>query len=435
MTHCPSKRLRLVLPILALCATPAVADGPVPPRAADAFLDSIGYNTHLGTPEAGPTGPGYASFQRVADALAFVRALHVRDALLIGPDLPKLRTLHQRFGICFDLAFDYYKDDGGKALIDGALQNLQGDTGLIEAIEGINEPDQFGFSFDGAKGAEAVMASQRYLYNAIKRRPQFAGVQILCPALSNPSGSGLARHFTDLSAFCDAAPSHVYVENLTLGRNLVRADIDLWSKLPAAYAPGRSPMITEAGWATRPDADEGVDEDTQAKYLLTYLLDAFDLGIRRTYIYELLDERPDPQSTSSEFHYGIFRFDGSPKPAAQMLSRLSTLLGGGPARLTPLPLKLEGLPDSGHSLLLGRADGSYALALWNEAFLWNRKQHRPVEIAVTKTTLDLGKAAVTVEIADPVAGTAPTTVRADATGRFTIALPGHPVFVLIKRRT
>ncbi len=83
--------------------------------------------------------------------------------------------------------------------------------------------------------------------------------------------------------------------------------------------PGpRGLVFTETGYhnalndsANQPPASE----EAAAVYFPRLLLEAFGLGARRTFIYELLDEKPDPGLTDLQQHFGLLRNDFSPKPA------------------------------------------------------------------------------------------------------------------------
>jgi hypothetical protein len=293
--------------------------------------------------------------------------------------------LYRQLGVKADLVYDDYRPDGSTKSLRAALANVRPAAEMIEALEGPNEPDQFGLHFDGLTGAAAVHAAQKALYTAAKEDPAFAGLPIFCPALSFPAAGGLASTLQDLSAFCDFSASHNYVENLSVGPALPLDYLRRWTSFADAFVPGRPHVNTEGGWTTNPGDAEGVDEATQAKYLLTYLLDAALLGISRSYIYDLADDGPDPAYQSNVNHYGLFRYDGTPKPAATMLAAVNNLLAGGPGAGDYVTFRVSGLPPTGHSLTLRRANASQVIALWNDSYLWDREHHRrrpPVEMRV-----------------------------------------------------
>jgi hypothetical protein len=371
-------------------------------QSASALLDSIGMNTHLGAPETVPKGNGYANTETMIRELDYIHVRHLRDSLHIGPNLPKLDALHRSAGGKFDLVYDYYGKDGGSGTLAAALANVQDHPELIEAFEGPNEPDWFGIHYNRTKGARAVIAAQRELYAAVKNNPKLSAIPVYCPALSYPARGGMADGLGNLAPVCDASASHDYVENITLGTFLPYEYLARWTQFPLAFAPGLPRVITEGGWGTNPPDVQGVDEATQAKYLLIYLLDAFSQGIQRSYVYQLSDDQPDPSYRNVEFHYGVFRSDGTPKPAAVMLSNLHGILGEGASPPGSLDWSLEGLPSAtSHQLLLRRGDGTYVLALWNEARLWDRHSHRSIPQQSIDATLTFQAPIGKVEILDP----------------------------------
>ena len=78
-------------------------------------------------------------------------------------------------------------------------------------------------------------------------------------------------------------------------------------------------MATETGYHTlaRPGR-AGVSEAAAAIYIPRLLLNNFAAGVKRTFLYELLDEGMSPHD--NEQHWGLVRYDGAPKPAYHTLS-------------------------------------------------------------------------------------------------------------------
>jgi hypothetical protein len=59
-------------------------------------------------------------------------------------------------------------------------------------------------------------------------------------------------------------------------------------------------VITEGGYASVQNGQNGVDAPTQAILLLNYFLDAFAMGVPNTYTYELYDNGwPDSLSRAA----------------------------------------------------------------------------------------------------------------------------------------
>jgi polysaccharide biosynthesis protein PslG len=80
--------------------------------------------------------------------------------------------------------------------------------------------------------------------------------------------------------------------------------------------------ITELGWTTAPESDEGVTEEQQARYLgatLDLALGRWRDYVERTFVYTWSRSNGDPGDP--EGHYGIRRPDGSLKPAWRAVTR------------------------------------------------------------------------------------------------------------------
>ena len=118
-------------------------------------------------------------------------------------------------------------------------------------------------------------------------------------------------------------------------------------------------------------------EALQAKYLPRLYAEYFRLGLKRAYLYQLLDSDQDPTGRDPEAGFGLLRYDLSERPAFQAVAALTQLLARrtGPGSAVPLTLQLTltvtgsgDFPDASrvHHLLLRRADGSLLLMLWHE---------------------------------------------------------------------
>jgi hypothetical protein len=198
-------------------------------------------------------------------------------------------------------------------------------------------------------------------------------------------------------------------------------------------------VITEFGYFSMPQAGWymlGVDEATQAKGVLNGYMDAAAAGVKRTYVYELLDEKPDPQSKSGEMHYGLFRNDNSPKQVAHAIRNLTSILNAsttrrenGSARGT-LAYTLSEMPVSGNSLLLQKKDGSFVLALWNETPIWDRATGTPVTSPPARVELDFGAKASHVDLYDPLVSATPLASHSDL-HQLTVEIPDHVILLEI----
>jgi hypothetical protein len=419
--------LAVILP--AVMISTASAATTVQAESAAAFLNSIGVNTHLG--ETGP-GTGYHDTAVVGNELRNTGIMHIRDSLFIGAGLNRMRGINSRLGVTFDLVYDNYATTATTAGLEAAIANVGSASSLVEAIEGANEPDYFGVYYNGLSGGAAAASIQRDLWSVVKANPNLKATPVYCTALSYPGPGGMIAALGNLAPWCDFSNSHDYVANLTLGAYLPWDYLRVWTALPlASEAPGRPRVITEGGWSTQANASDGVDETTQAKYLMEYLLDAFSQGITRTYIYELADDAADPALTNNQLHYGLYHADGTPKPAATMLANLNAMLrdvGFTPGTFT---YTLTGMPGNALRLPLAKSDGTFVLVLWQEATLWNAATHGEVSGPSSWVLLSLAAPASSVRIFDPLLGASPRLAYSDVQN-VAVNIPDHPVFVFIK---
>jgi hypothetical protein len=148
-------------------------------------------------------------------------------------------------------------------------------------------------------------------------------------------------------------------------------------------------------------------ESVQAVYAVRTYLQHFADGIGRTYMYELMEESPDPGLTNSEDHFGLLRSDYSEKPAFVAIKNLLSIVGyGAPVSSSPLQFSLSGDPagDLQH-LVLQRANGSYLVALWRTASIWDHTALKDITVIPEQISVGLPNATA-VTTSDPITGTA-----------------------------
>lgn len=148
-------------------------------------------------------------------------------------------------------------------------------------------------------------------------------------------------------------------------------------------------VITETGYTTDPNASNGVTQTVQAQQIINGLLDAYQSGVSMTYIYELLDELPDPNNSNSQMHYGLFTNGNTPKLAAVALHDLTTILAdGGSTAATfttgSLNYSETGTVPSDNAMLMQKSSGVFDLALWNDGDAGTSKSNN-VKVALGGT--------------------------------------------------
>jgi hypothetical protein len=171
-------------------------------------------------------------------------------------------------------------------------------------------------------------------------------------------------------------------------------------------------LVTECGYHNRMEEQghPGVSEAAEAKYLPRLLFVYFNRGMTKAYKYELLDLKPDPGFTDMERHFGLVRTNGTPKPSFHALKNLLHLLADpGPAtQAGSLAFQISGSTNDLHHTLLRKRDGTFWLALFQEAVSYDAKTRRDLDVPAVTVTLKLPWSAPTLRLFRPNVSTDPT---------------------------
>ncbi|AUT59748.1 hypothetical protein [Paraburkholderia terrae] len=404
-------------------ASAAYAADPVRAMPVDAFIDTLGVVTHVNY-----TDGAYANVRNVADDMNWLGLRYVRD-YTPGPSAPfeSYVFLAQR-----GVRFNFLVRSNIAESVDLAAQLNTAVPGSVAAIEGFNEIDNFPVPYRGLNGTPAGLAAQRDIYARVRSTPALAGVPVY-----DLTGYDLKSVETRAGS-ADYANQHAYPQNgdqpsynAPHGGSWIPSAIDSIKKynLPV--------VITEFGYFSMPQSGWymiGVDEASQAKGILNGYMDSAAAGVKRIYIYELLDEKSDPQNKSGEMHFGMFRFDNSPKPVAHAVRNLTTILKASTtprakdAARSTLSYTLSDMPPSANSLLLQKKDGRFVLALWNETKIWDRAKGTPVTMPPARVNVDFGATARRVDVYDPLVSAAPIASQRDVR-QLPIDVPDHVILL------
>src|SRR5207302_2225154 len=98
----------------------------------------------------------------------------------------------------------------------------------------------------------------------------------------------------------------------------------------------------------------------------------FNAGVSKFVTYELIEEIDDPTHTQREV-FGLLHSDWSEKPAYHAVKNFISLLKDPGRDFTPASLDytIAGGNSTLHHTLLQKRDGSFELALWQDAYLWD----------------------------------------------------------------
>jgi len=353
------------------------ASNRLPVGSAAAFVDSIGIQVHLHN-----TGTAYANerYPIVRDRLLALGLRHVRDGLIDTtwkPYYAHIEELAER-GMRFDLVTAV---DASQDLIQTYPTRV---PGAIESYEGPNEADQNA----AASWPAAVVAFQRRLYASVHADPALRGIRVIAPSFTSEAA---ALTIGDLSAMVDCGNAHIYFAGRNpgtagwgdSGRFGTYGSLGYNVALARVVASQKPLIVTESGYATAVRTTDAVSPVIAARYLPRVLLENWNAGIARTYLYELVDA-----GTKDDGGFGLLDETGEPKPAYHAIKNFVAALDaiGSSTRPADLRCALHGSPDV-HATLLAGSRGRFVLAVWREVPGSSPATRIPLAIATQPATL------------------------------------------------
>jgi hypothetical protein len=398
------------------------APQPQKAQAAFDFVDSIGVNTHLNYFDR-----TYGNFGLVKNELQSIGIRHLRDGVhLQNADYNNF--LFRRWielgslGIRFDAVLDPRSKLG--PLTSDLLEQVNLLAGhSIDSFEGPNELDISGM----ADWVSVDRDFQRTLFSAVHALPAASRFRVLAPSLAF-AANGKEFHGT-LDAFDEEnlhpypagkMPSVVFPQQTDLARQCF----------------GDKPVvITETGYhnALNDHSDQpAVSEQAAAKYIPRLFLEDFRSGVSRTYLYEFLDEAPDPGLANHQLHWGLIRADGTEKPAFLAIKRLIAELDDHrePASAAQLSWSIATDDPAIDHLLLFKSNGEFDLVLWQEVPSYDRASQRDIANPAVETVLSLGYPARSAAIYEPSRQEAPIRTYAN-TATIPLSIPDDPLVVAV----
>jgi hypothetical protein len=373
------------------------------------FCNTLGVNIHAAAPQTAPK-----TLPQLAVYLGFH---HVRDG---ANDAEKIdTTAYQNAGIKWDLIV--------RSDPQTYLAWLTQHKSEILLLEGPNEPDLELPKYQNLTGIPAAAAMQSVLYQMVKSSPALQQIPVLNYAIGHPN---FLTRLQPASHDYDIANIHVYAQAGRPPRPVLQKSV----------IHGAPLIVTETGYTTvlhnlfsARQGLEGVDETTQAKYLLDTVFDDYALNIRQTYLYDLIDDGPDAENIDREKHFGLFHANGTPKIAAVAFHNLTTILGCTGANQQTFPPQQLALqinaPPGVNAILLQQQNGAFYLILWAEPDIWNATDHLSIPPPHYLAKLIFATPQYDIAIDDPL--TAPA-FQTTASTVFTIT--DHPIILQIKQR-
>jgi hypothetical protein len=393
------------------------------PQSAFDFVNSIGVNTHLNYFDR-----IYGNFPLVEQELKSIGILHLRDGAHLQND-DYNQALYTRWiklgnlGIRFDAVLDPRSNLGPlNAALLSRIDALSGHT--IESFEGPNELD-----ISNIKDWPSVDRDfDRELFDSTRSIANASHIKVFGPSLAFASHS---PQLGDLSEHIDVANIHPYPAG-KMPSVVFPEQVDL----AKVMAGGKPIVFTESGYHNALDdhrGQPGVSETAAAKYIPRLFLEDFTHGVMRTYLYEFMDEAPDPGLTDAELHWGLLRADGSEKPAFLAMKNLIAELSDSaePAQLRHIDWALSSADPHIHDLLLEKSNGVFDLIFWQEISSYDVPSQTDIENPSLHALLTLDRRASKITLYDPVRQAEPVGSYRNAKS-VPLAIPDEPLVVEIR---
>lgn len=395
------------------CLVPNLAWA-LPSRSQD-FLNSLGVGVHFSI-----TTGAYGDLPSIASALYYEGFNHVRF------DMTQTTSILQR---AVEVGFLGYKYD---LILYDTPQNYGANWTLIEPyldeVEGPNEPDVNSFIYNGQSPG---VPSAAYLQPLL-----WTGIQIAAPSLPVLTFATGANSNSEIGVSGNLSSSVTYGNYHFYPGHEIPSDGLAAGISKITNVPGKSLICTETGYSTvvwnlTNNYAPAVSETAQARYEMSGIYDHFQIGDKRTYLYELADEQPDPSNLNGEYHYGLFRSNWTPKPIASEINATHSILldlGATATSFTPSNLSYT-LSGSGYqSLVFEKSNGRYYVVIWAEPIIWNGTTHQDIpDTSPISVQLTLSSSVSTINLYDPlIYGTSPWQ-RVSNSITLTASLLDHPL--------
>jgi len=405
-----------VLTVL-LITRPCIAFEAEQSKDAQTFVDSIGVNTHINY-----FNRLYGDFDLLRQRLEESGIRHVRDGAVLQNDAYN-RVVYGRwktlagFGVKFDMCFDprgSIKEPNAEQI--RKLLDLAG--GSVESIEGPNE-------LDVSKKPGWIDVAHNYqqaLFTAGRQVPSTSQLKFIGPSMAFVKN---AQRVGDISEFVTHGNLHTYAAGgMPNGLYANQAQ-----QAMAMY--GHRPLIvTETGYHNAMNnhgSQPPISEAAAAKYIPRLFFQSFNAEIEKTYLYEFLDEGDDPGQTNQEFHFGLVRYDGTPKPAFITMRNLISILrdsSRGSAAAGTLTYQMNGEPRGIAHTLLQKHNGTYYLAIWQEVPSYDTKAQTDLVVGAEHRSIVFPKAFRQINLYDPMEKATPIQ-KWNKAGRIDVEVPDH----------
>jgi Chitobiase/beta-hexosaminidase C-terminal domain len=347
---------------------------------ADSFVDSIGVQTH-----ASYTNTAYGNWSQVMAALQSLGVRHIRDGLPVTSTFVSNFQQLAAAGIHCTCGFGL----PNTLTTTQIVSYLQ----LVQATEALEAPNECDAAPNCGGGGLTGIANGVAFLPILDATSAATTLPVVGPSYQTQLGYTSSGNIGSTMAFNNL---HIYFGGRNPGsggwgegdpQGHFYGSFDWWMDQGNIDAPGVPDMVTETGYLAYPTATTAgtIPESVEASYTPRTVLIAYSKGIKRTFIYELVDE----WATTG---YGLLANDFTPKPAFTALKNLIGTLQDPGASFTPgsLNYNITGNTNTLDHVLLQKRDGSYWLVLWLEQSSYDATNNVPVTVTPQSVTLSIG---------------------------------------------
>lgn len=379
---------------------------------ANDFLNSIGVNSSIVT-----RGENLIQTKTSAGYLG------IRWFRSSPPDGTTLRNGHfvdlYNSGFRFSFALNGHGDPDAKNNYMGGIPFIiektksciaaLGTSDAIVALEGCNEPNNWGILYQGEYGAgeydsghpgpyswKPLARYQRDFYAAVKADPILKDIPVWSASDMGAAWENVGLHFLEIpenaegvdpefpagTKYADFACIHNYFGALSIVNNhtwrassptdnvqngLYQHHGLTWNKKYVGYTNEQLETLPRVTTETGTTISSSVTEEQQALLFLSCYLSQFKRGFKYTAMYILRDRSDESRNQT----YGFYKTDYTPRRGAHYMHNLTSILhdNSSAMNLKQLTYSINPVrPSTVHELLLQKSDGTLLLVVWGERY-------------------------------------------------------------------
>jgi hypothetical protein len=318
--------------------------------------------------------------------------------------------------------------------------------GSIAAIEGPNELDIQPFQYKGKSFPIGLRLFQKELYQAIKNDPSTAQLPVMSPSIIGVDNASVLGKVD-----CDISNLHYYPRGDSPARPFL--DVVAIPKIKVLCGDQKPVAITETGYHNAIKSNDplpGIPESITAKYNSRLLFEYFNRGINRSFLYRLRDHALNPQKNDLQLHFGLLNYDGTPKPAFNIIKNMISIFNTPAVRTqmrsrqrfkarqtfrarksitarNNLPsLSLQGDLSNLHHTLLQESSKSFYLILWQEVESYSASSKQTISVPGRSIKVILDTPLKEATLYNPLRSANPIS-RVGQRKELNVSVPDHPL--------